>query len=106
MQKRFGSVAQALHVERSTGSPGIDARLESFRSGRSAYRPFVLAFGVACSDANEPLDDASQLNLDVATYVTDMTVDDLAMVDMHIEAPRISYGEITGRERLLEYRLQ
>jgi hypothetical protein len=28
-------------------SLGIDARLESFQSGRSTYRPFVLAFGVA-----------------------------------------------------------
>jgi hypothetical protein len=26
---------------------GVDARLEPFRSGRSTYRPFVLAFGVA-----------------------------------------------------------
>lgn len=55
------------------------------RNGLSLVLVSVLAFGVACSDANEPLDDASQLNLDVATYVTDMTVDDLAMFDMHIE---------------------
>jgi hypothetical protein len=30
---------------------GIEARLEPFRSGRSTYRPFVLAFGVALAGA-------------------------------------------------------
>jgi hypothetical protein len=45
----------------------------------------VLVIGTACSDTSEPLADTEQLNLDVATYVADMTADDLAMFDLHME---------------------
>jgi hypothetical protein len=44
-----------------------------------------LGFGAACSDANDPVGDTDQLNLDVATYIADMTADDLAMFDLHME---------------------
>lgn len=44
----------------------------------------ALLFGTACSDAGEPLSQADlQLNQDVATYVADMTADDLYMFDFH-----------------------
>jgi hypothetical protein len=46
----------------------------------------ALVVGAACSDASAPRDDANQLDLDVATYVADMTADDLAMFDLHLEA--------------------
>jgi hypothetical protein len=55
------------------------------QSGLALAIGVSLAFGAACNDANDPLGETGQLNLDVATYIADMTADDLAMFDLHME---------------------
>jgi len=70
-----------------------------------AILPLVV-WGAACSDtATEPLDAAleAQVNADVANYVTDMTADDIFMMDLYsgmvMSSPALSppfgFGDLT-----------
>jgi len=70
-----------------------------------AILPLVV-WGAACSDtATEPLDPVleAQVNADVATYVTDMTADDISMMDLYsgmiMSSPALSppfgFGDLT-----------
>ena len=66
----------------------------------------LVAWGTACSDtATQPVDEVleAQVNLDVATYVTDMTADDISMMDLYSGmvmgspalSPPFGFGDLT-----------
>ena len=59
--------------------------MRKFRNYMGLALGAAVVFGVACSDATDPATDAEQLDFDVAAYVADMTADDLAMFDLHME---------------------
>jgi hypothetical protein len=78
-----------------------------------AILPLVV-WGAACSDtATEPVDEAleAQVNLDVANYVTDMTADDISMMDLYSGmvmsspalTPPFGFGDLTISRQVTFY---